>query len=134
MLEEISNHFNFDNGRSSRLVLIVSWHVQTLFLCCFKSTMASDQNIKNKILTSKIETAYSRYMVDWQVLPRKCLFCYFALIFYCKGKPLLEILFVVDRMFFGPLRPEDIQYIHSWKLKTAGSWNHWNFCKFFRLY
>ena len=29
-------------------------------------------------------------------------------------------LFVVDRMFFGRLRPEDIQYCHSRKLKTTG--------------
>ena len=36
--------------------------------------MATDQNIKNKTLASEIDTAYCRYMVDWQVSPRKSLF------------------------------------------------------------
>ena len=56
------------------------------------------------------------------------------LTYKCTRKPLLGNLFVVDRAFFGQLRPEDIQYCHSWKLKTAGSWNCWNLYKFFWLY
>ena len=40
--------------------------MQTQFLCCFKSTMATDQNIKNKTLASEIDTAYGRYCT-WYV-------------------------------------------------------------------
>ena len=123
LLEEISHHLNLDNGRSSWLVFIVSIHGQTRFRCCFKSTMATDQNIKNKTLASEIDTAYGRYMVDWHVSPRKYLFL------QLQGN-----FFIDDRIFFGRLRPADIQYCHSWKLKTAGSWNYWNFSKFFLLY
>ena len=40
----------------------------------------------------------------------------------CTRKSLLgNFLFVADRIFFGLLRPEDIQYFHSLKLKTGGS-------------
>ena len=46
--------------------------------------MTIDQSIKNKILASKIDTADGRYMVDWHVLPRKCLFLHFTFIFNLK--------------------------------------------------
>ena len=39
------------------------------------------------------------------------------LTYKCTRKPLLGNLFVVDRIFFGRLRPEDIKYCHSQKLK-----------------
>ena len=66
--------------------------------------------------------------------------CNFAFIsnlfltYKCRRKPLLGNLFVISRIFFGRLRPEDIKYCHSWKLKTAESWNCWNFCRFFWWY
>ena len=65
--------------------------------------MATDQNIKNKILASEIDAAYGKYMVDWHVSPRKSLFLQFCIYF---RKPLLGKLFVVDRIFFGGLWPE----------------------------
>ena len=34
-------------------------------------------------------------------------------IYTCTRKPLLENLFVVDRIFLGRVRPKDIQYCHS---------------------
>ena len=37
------------------------------------------------------------------------------------GSALLGNFFVVDRIFFGRLRPEDNQSCHTGKLKTAGS-------------
>ena len=73
--------------------------------------MAADQNIKNKTLTSEIETVYDRYILDWHVSLRKSLFLQFWIYF---RKTLLGNLFVVDRIFFGGLRPEDIQYCNSW--------------------
>ena len=36
-----------------------------------------------------------------------------VLTYKCTRKPLLRNLFVVDRIFFRPLRLEDIQYCHS---------------------
>ena len=36
--------------------------------------MATDQNIENKILASKIDTAYGWYMVDWHFSPHKFFF------------------------------------------------------------
>ena len=55
---------DFDNGRSRWWVSIVSRHAQTQFLCCFRSTMATDQNIKNKTLASEIDTANGRGIAD----------------------------------------------------------------------
>ena len=97
--------------------MVVSGPVQTRYLCCFKLNMVSDQSIKNKTLALETDTAYDRYMVDWHVSARKSLFLQFCIYF---RKPLRN-LFVVDRILFGWLRPEDIQYCHSWKLKTAGN-------------
>ena len=42
-------------------ILIVSRHAQTQLLCWFESTMATDQNIKNKTLALESDTAYSKY-------------------------------------------------------------------------
>ena len=56
------------------------------------------------------------------------------LTYKCTWKPFLGNLFVVDRIFFGRISPDNIQYCHLWNLKTAGSWNYWNFCEFFWLY
>ena len=80
--------------------MIVSKPALTRFLCCFKSTLETGQNIKNEILASEIDTAYCRYMVDWHVSPRKSLFLKFYIHF---RKPLLGNLFAVDRIFFGGL-------------------------------
>ena len=60
--------------------------------------MASDQNIKNKTLASEIDTAYRKY---------KYIYFYFA---KCTRKLLLGNLFAVDRIFYGQLRAESIQY------------------------
>ena len=35
--------------------------MQARFFYCFKSTMATDQNIKNKVFAWEIETGYDRY-------------------------------------------------------------------------
>ena len=60
--------------------MLVSRHAQTQFLYCFESTLATDQNIKNKTFAK------------------------------CTRKPLLGDLFAADRIFYGQPRPEDIQY------------------------
>ena len=65
--------------------------------------MATDQN--NKTLVLEIDTVYGKYIVDWHVSPRKSFFLQFCIYF---TKPLLGNLFVVDRIFFGGIRPEDI--------------------------
>ena len=85
-----------------------SRHVQTSFLCWFTSTIATDQN--NKTLVLETDTVYGRYMVDRHVSPRKNFFLQFCI---CFRKPLLGNLFVVDRIFFGGIRPEDIEHCHS---------------------
>ena len=74
------------------------------------------QKFKKNTLASEIDAAYGRYMVVWHVSLRKNLFLELCIYF---RKPLLGNLFVVDRIFFGGLRLEDIQYCHWWKLKTA---------------
>ena len=132
--KEISYHMNFDKGGSCSLVLMISRHAQTRFLCSFKSTMVTDHNIKNETLASEIDTAYGRYMVNWQCLLLQESFLVILNLFLtykCTKKPLLGNLFVADRIFFGRLRLEDC---HSWKLKTAESSNCWDFCNFFWLY
>ena len=101
--------------------------------------MATDQNIKNKVFVWEIETAYDRYMMGWTCTCRTVQESFPAILhlfltYKCRRKPLLGNLFVIGRIFFGRLRPEDIKYCHSWKLKTAESWNCWNICRFFWWY
>ena len=82
--------------------------------------MAIDQNFKNKAVASEIDTVLGRRLVDWQILPWNSFFLaiwHLLLTYKYTRKPLLGNLFVADRIFFGRLRPEDIQYCHSWKLK-----------------
>ena len=43
--------------------------------------MATDQNIKNKILVSEIDTAYGIYIMDLRASPRKHLFLQFCIYF-----------------------------------------------------
>ena len=43
------------------------------------------------------------------------------LTYKCTSKPLPGNLFAVDRIFFGWFKPVDIQYGHTWKLKTSES-------------
>ena len=43
------------------------------------------------------------------------------LTYKCTSKPLPGNLFAVDRIFFGRFNPVDIQYGHTWKLKTSES-------------
>ena len=95
-------------------ILIVSRHVQALFLCCFKSAMATYQNIKNKTLRRLTQLTVGPWQIDKSHLGG-VFSCNFAFIF--KLKPLLGNLFVVDKIW----RPEDIQYCHSWKLKAIGT-------------
>ena len=111
-------------------MLIVSRHALTRFLCFFKSTMATDQNIKSETLAPETDTVYGRYMMDWHVSPRKSLFLQFCIYFFNFLTYILGNLFVVDRIFIGRLRPEDIQYL-SLKIENPGCWNCWSFCKFF---
>ena len=63
--------------------------------------MATDQDIENKTLVSEIDKAYGKYGI-WQV----------QLFLVCKmyKEALLRNLFAIDRIFYGQLRPEDIQY------------------------
>ena len=77
--------------------------------------MATDQNIKKKILASETYTAYGRYMVDLCLTSQLSFLAilHLFLTYKCTRKPLLGNLFVVDRISFGRLRPEDIQYCHS---------------------
>ena len=49
LLEEISCHLNFDNYLSSWLVFIILRNSSTRIFSCIKSTIATDQSIKNKI-------------------------------------------------------------------------------------
>ena len=42
-----------------------------------------------------------------------CTILLLFLIYKCARKPLLGNLFVIGRIFFGRLTPEDIQYCHS---------------------
>ena len=90
--------------------MIVWRHANTRLFCCFKSTMLTHQNIKNETLALEINTAYGRYIVDRHVSRRKSLFLQFCK--YTK-KLLLGNLFVVNRIFFGWLKPGDMQYCHS---------------------
>ena len=74
--------------------------------------MATNQNIKNKTLALEIDTVYSNYGT--------LVGSYIFFSFQNVQGPLLGNLFAVDRIFYGQLRPEDIQYciaIHeNWKL------------------
>ena len=80
------------------------------------------ENIESKTLALEIDTAYVRYMVDWIDMSHlaRVFSCNFAFIFNLQmyKEAVTGPGFVVDRIFFGLLRPEDIQYCHSWTLKT----------------
>ena len=80
--------------------------------------MATDQNIKNKTLASEIDTAFRggfRTAATSRVDPRPLVGTWWIDMQFGTyfRKPLLGNLFVVDGIFFGGLRPEDIQYCHS---------------------
>ena len=75
--------------------------------------MATDQNIKNKIFPSEIDTAYGRYIVDWYVPPRNCLFLQFRNLFLtykCTRKLLLGIYLQLTE---SSLDDEDLKIFSS---------------------
>ena len=78
------------------------------------------ENIESETLALEIDTAYVRYMVDWidMSLLARVFSCNFAFIFNLQmyKEAVTGIGFVLDRIFLDI--PEDIQYCHSWTLKT----------------